>query len=288
MFLGRTPDAPAPLPFAASPAPARPVAPTGSRKAPYARAVGAVVAAASAVVLLAGPTAPRADAAPPDSYRVSGIDTSHHNHRGDEAIDWSRVRAAGHAFMFAKATEGATDQDRWFARDMRGAKEAGLIRGAYHLYGRTPGAEQARNLVKTMKSAGYTGRAAGELPPAIDLELRDGTACPENFSTGQLRDFLRVVDSELGVQPIVYTTPSFVSTCMGKDGSLFRDHLLWQPRYRSGGAEPKTVPGAGSEWKFWQHSEEGAVPGTPDTSRTDLDVFRGTLDELRRLAHLPR
>lgn len=156
------------------------------------------MAAASAVALLAGPAAPRADAAPPGSYGVSGIDTSHYNHPGDEAIDWSRVRAAGHAFMFAKSTEGATEQDRWFARDMEGAKEAGLIRGAYHLYGRTPGGEQARNLVKTMKSAGYTGRAAGELPPAIDLELRNGTACPENFSTGQLRDFLRVVDTELG------------------------------------------------------------------------------------------
>ncbi|MFD6529413.1 glycoside hydrolase family 25 protein [Streptomyces sp. NPDC060184] len=287
MFLRRTPDASAPLPFAASLAPVPPVAPARSRKALCGRALGAVVAAASAAALLAGPAAPRADAAPSGSYRVSGIDTSHHNHPGDQAIDWARVRAAGHAFMFAKATEGATEQDRWFARDMQGAKEAGLIRGAYHLYGRTPGAEQARNLVKAMKSAGYTGRAAGELPPAIDLELRDGTACPANFSAGQLRDFLRVVDDELGVRPIVYTTPSFVNTCMRKDGSPFRGHLLWQPRYRSGQAEPKSVPGAGAEWTFWQHSEEGVVTGTPKTSRTDLDVFRGTRAELRRLAHLP-
>ncbi|MFH9575633.1 GH25 family lysozyme [Streptomyces sp. NPDC017454] len=244
---------------------------------------GAVLAGGG--MIFAGVTVPSADAASPSTYAVKGVDTSHHNHSDGDPIDWNRVRSSGQDFAFVKATEGADWQDPWFPRDLRGARQAGLPHGPYHFYGRTPGADQARNFVATVKAAGYTGKAAGELPPVLDLEQHKGR-CPANLSTAGVRAFLTTVTSQLGVKPIVYTTKSFVDTCMGGDGSVFAGHVMWQPRYKSGSEEPAPVPGAGQGWKIWQYTETGSVPGVPSAGRVDLNVFRGSLAELHRLAHL--
>ncbi|MEV5932991.1 GH25 family lysozyme [Streptomyces sp. NPDC052079] len=240
---------------------------------------------ASGGMIFAGITVLPADAASPSTYAVKGVDTSHHNHRGGNPIDWNAVRSSGQDFAFVKATEGADWQDPWFSRDLRGARQAALPHGPYHFYGRTPAADQARNFVATVKAAGYTGKAAGELPPVLDLEQHKGR-CPANFSTAGVRAFLTSVTSQLGVKPIVYTTKSFVDACMGGDGSVLAGHVMWQPRYESGSNEPAPVPGAGQGWKIWQYTETGSVPGIPSAGRVDLNVFRGTLPELRRLAHL--
>ncbi|WP_326770892.1 GH25 family lysozyme (plasmid) [Streptomyces sp. NBC_01591] len=243
-------------------------------------------ALASGGMLFAGLTILPADASSPASFSVKGVDTSHYNHTGGAAIDWNKVRASGHVFMFAKATEGADWSDRWFSRDLQGAKQAGLMHGAYHFYGRTPGAAQARNFVNAMKAAGYTGTRAGELPPTLDLELDKAGRCPGNFSTTGVRAFLDAVTAQMGVKPIIYTTKSFVDTCMNGNGSMFTGHVLWQPRYESGSKEPAAVPRAGQGWKIWQYTETGTVSGIPSKNRVDVNVFRGSLAELRQLAHL--
>ena len=243
-------------------------------------------ALASGGMLFAGITVLPADAASPASYSVKGVDTSHHNHSGGRAIDWNRVRSSGQAFMFAKATEGADWTDPWFGRDLQGARQAGLMHGAYHFYGRTPGADQARNFVRTVKAAGYAGKRAGELPPVLDLELNRNGRCPANFSTAGVRAFLNVINTEMGVRPIVYTNKPFVDACMNGDGSMFAGHVLWQPRYKSGSNEPAAVPRSGRGWKMWQYTETGTVPGIPSRDGVDLNVFRGSLAELRQLAHL--
>lgn len=252
--------------------------------------VGTVLA--SGGIVFAGMTVLPADAASPDSFGVQGVDISHHNHEGHtghgvdrKPIDWKRVRASGRMFMFAKATEGVTWQDRWLGRDLEGARQAGMMYGAYHFYAATPGADQAHNFVDTVKKAGYTSKRAGELPPALDLELK-GRNCPAHFSNAGVRAFLHVIDTEMGVKPIIYTSKQFVDKCMNGDGSMFADHIMWQPRYESGSNEPAAVPGAGQSWKMWQYSEAGTVPGIPSTNHVDLNVFRGSLGELQQLAHL--
>lgn len=225
-------------------------------------------------MVFAGITVLPADAASPSTYAVRGVDTSHHNHSGGKPIDWNQVRSSGQDFAFVKATEGADWQDPWFTRDLRGVRQAGLPHGPYHFYGRTPGADQARNFVSTVKAAGYTGKAAGELPPVLDLEQQQGR-CPANFGTADVRAFLTTVTSQLGVKPIVYTTKSFVDACMGGDGSVLAGHVMWQPRYKSGSNEPAPVPGAGQEL------EDLAVRG--DRERAGHPVRRP-----RRPERLPR
>lgn len=246
----------------------------------------ASAALASGGILFAGMTILPANASSPASFGVRGVDTSHHNHAGGAAIDWNKVRASGYVFMVAKATEGADWSDRWFSRDLQAARQAGLLQGAYHFYGRTPGAAQARNFVDTMKAAGYTGKRAGELPPTLDLELDKAGHCPGNFSTAGVKAFLDVVSTQMGVKPIIYTNKPFVDTCMNGNGSMLAGHVLWQPRYESGTKEPAAVPRAGQGWKIWQYTETGNVPGIPSKNNVDLNVFRGSLAELRQLAHL--
>ena len=61
---------------------------------------------------------------------VPGIDVSY----WDSGIDWPKVRATGQRFVFAKATEGDSYADPTFDDNWRGAKTAGLLRGAYHFF----------------------------------------------------------------------------------------------------------------------------------------------------------
>ncbi|MFI8187164.1 GH25 family lysozyme [Actinacidiphila glaucinigra] len=250
----------------------------------------AAAAAAAAVAALAamGLAAQPSSAAPPSTYGPEGVDTSHNNH-GDgrntgagRAIEWPQVARAGHAFAFVKATEGVDWTDRWFTRDLAGTARAGLLHAPYHLYGRTPGASQARYFVTTVRAAGYTGRGLNELPPALDLEPRPDGTCPANLSRKEVGAFLATVQRELTVKPIVYTSAGFVNTCLGGRGTDFATHTLWQPRYASGQREPDAVPGAGRPWTFWQYSEKGKVPGI--AAATDRNVFRGNLTQLRALA----
>jgi lysozyme len=49
-------------------------------------------------------------------------------------VDWKIFKRNGITFAFAKATEGITIVDRDFPTNWAGMKEAGIIRGAYHMF----------------------------------------------------------------------------------------------------------------------------------------------------------
>lgn len=228
-----------------------------------------------------------ATAAPPDSYGVSGFDTSHHKHGNDETepIDWTAAADSGQKFTFLKATQGAGYTDDWFGRDWKGATDAGLMRAPYHFFDSTGGgAEQAKHFAATVKDAGYTGKNAGELPPALDFEPVQGE-CPAGLDAGQIGAALDTVEKSFSVEPVVYTSTNFVDQCLGGDASVFSGYPLWQPRYESGEKEPAELPGAGAPWSFWQHTESGQVDGVPSEA-VDRNVFRGSEDELRGMANL--
>ncbi|MEE1807386.1 GH25 family lysozyme [Streptomyces sp. BE133] len=117
-----------------------------------------------AVLVALGVIAPAVEAAPPSSYGVSGVDTSHYNHettgsRRETVIDWNRV-AVSNSFAFLKATQGVSSKDDYFARDYAAAARTSLLRAPYHFFhARTTadGAGQARHFVATARAAGYRG-----------------------------------------------------------------------------------------------------------------------------------
>ena len=64
-------------------------------------------------------------------YPIQGIDISHH--QGD--IDWARLKDQPNIrFAIMKATEGGDHRDRKFAENWQAAKQAGIVRGAYHFF----------------------------------------------------------------------------------------------------------------------------------------------------------
>ncbi|MDI3403430.1 GH25 family lysozyme [Streptomyces cavernicola] len=255
-------------------------------------AVAVAAASLAAGALLS--TADESLAAPPSTYKVKGIDTSHHNHDATgKAIDWKRV-ARSNSFAFLKATQGTGYQDPWFARDFKAASGTSLLRAPYHFFdpeSTTDGRAQADHFIRTARAAGYTGKKAGELPPVLDVEgtWQNGQeVCPKALRTDQLAAFLNRVEAAFQVTPIVYTRASFVTGCMSGKGQVFKGHPLWLARYESGSKEPQDVPGAGAAWTLWQYTESEAIPGLPGangtTGKGDRNVFRGTLDQLRALA----
>jgi lysozyme len=213
---------------------------------------------ALAAALLSAGTALRADA----PARTPGIDVSHHQ----GPIDWRAVRRGGVHFAFIKATEGGDWTDPAFARNWRRAREAGVLRGAYHYYRpQTHSAVQARHFLRTVRLA------PGDLPPVLDVEVTDGVS-DATLRRG-VRNWLRIVEAETGKRPILYVSRRFSARL----GSGFGDYTLWIADYRGGSPY---VPGGWRRWHFWQHSERGRVQGI--APRVDRNWFRGTRAELSR------
>ena len=93
---------------------------------------------------------------------VAGIDVSHFQ----RDIDWTALAASDFRFCFIKATEGAGTVDPKFHKNWQGAKNAGLLRGAYHFFHPTSSAAaQAESFLRTLGPF-----QSGDLPPALDLE----------------------------------------------------------------------------------------------------------------------
>src|SRR4051812_44288131 len=63
---------------------------------------------------------------------IDGPDVASYQHPYGQRIAWHKVKASGHEFAIVKATEGGYYRNPWFRRDYRGARAAGLARGAYH------------------------------------------------------------------------------------------------------------------------------------------------------------
>ncbi|MDQ1009804.1 GH25 family lysozyme M1 (1,4-beta-N-acetylmuramidase)/peptidoglycan hydrolase-like protein with peptidoglycan-binding domain [Streptomyces sp. V4I23] len=240
----------------------------------------AALAAASATVfgVVTAMGGEQAQATSPTAYSVKGIDTSHHN---AHPIQWATIKASGYTFVFHKATQGTGYRDPRFATDFTAATRAGLMAAPYHFYDAGSGAAQAGHFIDTVEKAGYDARRPGQLPPVVDLEKIRGR-CPAGVTNAQITAFITEVRAAFGVTPIVYTSKDFTDTCLRGDTGALAQSPLWQPRYQSGTREP--APVGGRSWSIWQHTEHGSVSGM--RGNVDLNVYRGTLTQLRALAHL--
>jgi lysozyme len=110
------------------------------------------------------------------------------------------VAASGLTFAFIKATEGATLLDHAFASHWAQAKQAKVLRGAYHFFRpRLDAVAQAKFFLAQLGDP-------GELPPVLDVEVADGVA-PAQIATG-VGTWLNFVSASVG-RVIVYTSPAF-------------------------------------------------------------------------------
>jgi lysozyme len=209
----------------------------------------------------------RRTAVPPECKlgpTTAGIDVSYY--QGD--ITWSRVRRGGVQFAFIRVSDGSTILDTKFASNWSGARQAGVLRGAYQFF--RPEQDpivQANVLVAELRK-----RGAGELPPVIDIEVTGGLPLATVVTNARL--WIEHVRSQLGVEPIVYTNYGMFR--WGGGEPLARQ-LLWLAHYTQ---QCPSVPPPWRRWTFWQYTENGRVDGIDGA--VDLDVFDGTPEELRR------
>lgn len=198
-------------------------------------------------------------------YPVRGIDISHHQ----KSINWSVVAKQGLAFAWIKATEGAKMEDEDFEENWKGARDAGLIRGAYHYFLPQVDAEaQADNFLRTVKLE------KGDLPPVLDLEETGGKS-PEAVAAGA-KKWMERVEQKTGVKPILYTFPAFVRDDL--PANRLREYPLWIAHLRITGP---TVPKGFSRWAFWQYTHSARIKGI--SGPVDKNYFHGSLEDLAAL-----
>jgi lysozyme len=207
---------------------------------------------------------------------LTGPDVS--QFQGD--VDWREVKETGHAFAFAKATEGKDFRDPMFnAARWKAMREAGLRRGAYHFArpqaGRPPELE-TQHFLQTVHAAG--GFAAGDLPPVLDLEWVHGLS-PAALHAW-VAGWVRAVHQATGVRPIIYTGGPFWDGAVGAS----QDALgcpLWLAAYVK---DPhRFLPAA---WRqtgltLWQFTDRAGCPGVKGPC--DMSRFRGDPAAFRRL-----
>ncbi|PKN93983.1 MAG: hypothetical protein CVU44_06155 [Chloroflexi bacterium HGW-Chloroflexi-6] len=201
---------------------------------------------------------------------VIGIDISKWNGNWDA----QKAKAAGAQFVFVKSSQSCFVDPR-FSENWKNAREAGLLRGAYHYLDYTkPALDQAKYF------SGLLKEDPGELPVVVDFEQpRDDNNI--NIPKSFLRQFVEHLQSD-GNIPIIYTSPSFWKT-YGDSSTYWYQFPLWIANYTL--ASAPIVPPPWLSWEFWQFSKKG--PGQLFGSEAlDIDInrFNGSLEELYTLA----
>jgi lysozyme len=210
---------------------------------------------------------------------VPGIDVSYWN----AGIDWPKVRATGQRYVFTKATEGSSYSDPTFDDNWRGAKKAGLLRGAYHFFRcNIDPKKQATRFIDYVQSMNDNG----ELPPVLDLETNDGQTKDKILE--RAKTWLDLVEAAFGKKPIIYSGQYFLQDYFSEVGggppSWAKDYPLWLAQYPNQyvpGMRP-SLPRGWFKWTFWQYSDKGRVNGI--NAKVDLNLFNGSLDDLYKFA----
>lgn len=241
---------------------------------------------------LAGPLAPTtlahpagtAGSASPDlaspaiaaaSAAVRGVDVASYQHVNGDAINWSKVAAAGYKFVAIKASEGNYYANPYRGSDLTGAERAKLSVIAYQfaIPNASGGAAQADYVIA--HGADESGKVA---PIGLDIEYdpysaSDGTNECYGLSRAAMTSWVAAFSSEVrrktGRLPILYTTADWWDTCA--DSAALGEDPLWDAAYTTAASPP--LPSGWGTWAIWQYTSAGTVPGIVTSGSTDLDEF---------------
>jgi lysozyme len=201
---------------------------------------------------------------------MEGIDVSNNQRE----VDWAVVAAKGVKFAFLRATEGGDLEDEFYQRNRSEARKHGIVVGAYHFGFPTGGDAEAEALhflrVATPQSV--------DLRPALDIEKNPGKLSPAAMADW-IGAWLGVVESHLGVKPILYTYPDFWRSQVGNT-KRFSDHALWLASYgkNDGNQHPVEPVGGWTRINVHQFTSAGRCDGVHGDC--DLNALNVSLDEL--------
>ncbi|KAJ3562937.1 hypothetical protein NPX13_g8374 [Xylaria arbuscula] len=150
---------------------------------------------------------------------VQGFDISHYQ----SSVNFAGAYAAGARFVIIKATEGTTYLDPKFSSHYSGATNAGLIRGGYHFahLDSSSGATQANYFLA--HGGGWSGDGI-TLPGMLDLE--GSCVLSASATVAWIKDFSNTYHSKTGVYPLIYTNPSWWSSCTGNSNAFVNTNPL--------------------------------------------------------------
>lgn len=209
---------------------------------------------------------------------LRGIDISGHQ----ASINWDALDPVRTAYVIIKATGGGTFVNSRYHDQVRQARAHGRLVGHYHYaheltfeahqpQGRYSPEQEADHFVDTIDYE------PGDVV-ALDIEDPDAHG---NLADWALR-WLRRVEERLGVKPLVYTYPSYV-TERGLGTTELAAYPLWQATYYIPYRDtPSPRPlGQWEKWTIWQWS--GGTPVAGIVFPTDENVFDGTREEFLML-----
>ncbi|MGB0959784.1 MAG: glycoside hydrolase family 25 protein [Halocynthiibacter sp.] len=199
----------------------------------------------------------------PHKFQIHGTDAA----RFQTEANWRTAKKNGVNFAWLKATEGGDLEDPMFRTHFRGARRAKVPVGAYHFYYFCTSPEkQAAWYIKNVR------KKEGMLPPVLDMEWNPfSPTCTKRPSGRTVRNLARrfsnIITEHYGQRPVIYTTPGFYKdTGIGK----FTDHEFW---LRTTAKTPRQAY-PGQNWRFWQYSSTGKIPGFNE--EMDLNLFNGS------------
>ena len=194
---------------------------------------------------------------------ITGIDVSEHQ----GSIDWEQVKNAGIGFVFIRAGYrtyggGEIKIDERLKENLEGATKAGLDVGVYFFSQATnsdEAIEEADAVLDQIKGYKLT------YPVVFDWELIYGdNARTDSVTVEALADccvaFCERVKSA-GYKPMVYQNK--LTSVYKLDVSRIKDYDFWLAEY---GTEPTYY----YDYKIWQYSSNGIVPGI--TGEVDLNL----------------
>ncbi|KAI1820508.1 glycoside hydrolase family 25 protein [Xylaria intraflava] len=198
---------------------------------------------------------------------VQGFDISNYQ----PSVDFAAAYSAGARFVIIKATEGTTYLDPTFSDHYDGATAAGLIRGGYHYahLDSSSGATQATYFLA--HGGGWSGDGI-TLPGMLDLE--GSCVLSTSDTVAWIKDFSDTYHSSTGVYPLLYTNPSWWSSCTGNSNAFVNTNPLVLARYASSAGTP---PGSWPYYTIWQYNDAYTYGG-------DSDTFNGDMSGLQKLA----
>lgn len=183
-----------------------------------------------------------------------GIDVSHYQ----SYINWEMVRTDDRVtFAYIKSTESSGNVDDCCSRNLTEARRAGIPVGIYHFFNPTVSPMlQYQNFISNLDLRRM------DLIPVIDVERR-GKGSLSAYQN-RLKEFLKMVEKNLGFKPIIYTYQNFYNQYLAGE---FTEYKFWIAKYA------EDVPDIVDDVPvvMWQFSSTGSINGI--NGRVDCNVM---------------
>ena len=208
-----------------------------------------------------------------------GIDVSRWQDDNSTAqqMDFTKSVDMGAKFVFIKSSQALwADEDILY--NWKSAKDAGLLRGAYHFLDWVADPrKQAQYAWSIIQSD------PGELPPVVDFEYWQP---PPANAFDKLWNYVVEMERLSGKIPIIYTG-AFFWFDWGTQADVWKKYPLWIASYTSQDYMESNVEKLTpwDKWHFWQYTSKGdGIAFGAESEGLDMNVFNGSLDDLKDFA----